>query len=445
MVKSASAHKKRANRFTRKIYPPLSKLSGSIISRKEGWIIMEVHGEPFSRGFAHGVLLYDEMQKIMKTFPYIVKTDFKVSFDSYLSTCRDIIYPVVMKKYPEFYQEIRGMSMGFASKGLSITPSYLIAWNALLSMYSYYKNNSTYRCSAFIATGDATSDGKIVMAHNTHTSFIVGQTQNVIIYVSPEKGIPFVMQSAPGFIASGTDWFICSSGIMGCETTISGINYLPKFGEPYFCRIRQAMQYGKTLDEYVNIMLDNNAGDYACSWLLGDIHTNEIMLFEIGKKKHATQRTKNGLYYGMNSAMDFELRSTETNDKSFFNLETSSGARNFRLNQLLHETYYGKLDTRIAKTIMADHYDVFLHKKKMSSRTICKHSELDRGNQPFGCTDGKVVDANMAKNLKFEGRFGSCCGREFMVKKHIKKYPKFNTMSDILEDLPRHAWTMIQK
>lgn len=135
------------------------------------------------------------------------------------------------------------------------------------------------------------------MAHNTHTNFADGQLHNIIMNVIPSSGHPFVMQTSAGYIASGTDWFICSTGMIGCETTIGDINYTPRFGVPYFCRIRQAMQYGKTLDDYEQIMDKKNAGDYACSWLFGDINTNEIMLYEIGLKEKNVQRTKNGVFW----------------------------------------------------------------------------------------------------------------------------------------------------
>jgi hypothetical protein len=439
----------RKNRHTRKKYPIQNQLFGNIIHKKEGWISIHIYGESYQRGFAHGVLLSNEMKPIMRAFPYIVESSFKVSFEKYLNVCNEKTKPIVMNDYPELYEEIRGISNGFLSVGVEASVDYLIAWNSLLSMYSYFRNNKAYKCSAFIATGNATEDGKIVMAHNTHADFIIGQIQNVVIYVTPMAGNPFVMQSAPGYVASGTDWFICSTGIIGCETTISNINYIPQFGAPFFCRIRQAMQYGKTLDEYVEIMLKDNAGDYACSWQFGDINTNEIMLFEIGLKTHAIQRTFNGVYYGMNSAIDFKVRSIETNDKDLYNLEKSSGSRNFRLNQLLNETYYGKINIHNAKKVLSDHYDPFLHKNNMNSRTICKHSENDPGKftgkpyYPFGCTDGKVVDSSMAKKLSFIGRFGSCCGRAFKASSHIKKHPQYKNMKDILQDLPKKNWTIL--
>jgi hypothetical protein len=436
-------------RHTRKIYPRHSKIHGNIISKKEGWIILHIYGNPYERGFAHGKLLCHEIKKLEKAFPFIVETQLKQSFSDYLKACKTVINPIVKKDYPEFYEEIKGIADGCNSTGHKINVDYLIAWNAVLSMYLYFKKKDAYKCSAFIATGDATEKGTIVMGHNTHADFVTGQYQNIILYITPDEGFPFVMQTAPGYIASGIDWFICSTGIIGCETTISLINYEVNFGAPYFCRIRQAMQYGKTLDDYVSIMLKNNAGDYACSWLFGNINTNEIMLFDIGLKEHHIERTHNGVYFGMNTAIDFKFRSLETTDTDLYNLETSSGSRNSRLDHLLNEVYYGKINRDNGKKILSDHYDSSLGKNVMNSRSICKHSELEYRERsrlsyyPFGSTDGKVVDSTMAKRMKFEGRFGSSCGRVFNASEHIKKHPEYKKWEGILEDLPKRKWITI--
>lgn len=454
-------------------------IHGKIISRKDGWVTAHIWGDPYTRGYAHGCILCKELELLVQSFESIVQTSFNdISLSEYIDICVKEIKPGIVQDFPEFYEELRGISEGAFHMGVIITIDALIAWNSVLSMHSYFKNNNKSnekhtnndtnknkekhtdtdtdtnkdtRCSAFIATGNATHDGKIVMAHNSHCHFIEAKLQNIILYITPSQGSSFVMQCSPGFIASGTDWFLSKTGIIGCETTISDINYNISFGIPYFCRIRQAIQYGKTLDDYVDIMLKKNAGDYACSWLLGNIHTNEIMLFELGLKKHAIRRTKDGVYYGMNSAIDFELRTTETNDKTLFDLTTSSGARNARLNQLLNNEYYGKIDLLNARCILSDHYDSFLKKTVMNARSICKHVELtERKNKkksyyPFGCTDGKVVDSTLAKKLAFIGRFGSSCGRVFRVQTFVRKHTQYKKWQNDLADFPKTDWTLLQK
>lgn len=284
------------------------------------------------------------------------------------------------------------------------------------------------------------------MAHNTHSDFVSASTQNIIQYMTPSTGIPFVMQCAPGFIASGTDWFIASNGMMGCECTIGDMKEKPEFGYPYFCRIRNAMQYGTDIDDYVSKMLDNNAGDYACGWMFGDARTNEIALLELGKTQHSLKRTHNGVFYGMNSAIDYKVRSLDTDDVDIYDLNTSSGSRNSRLDFLLNTKYYGKLNRETAKTILADHYDSHTNTTEKSDRGVCSHSEVVNEDDewdysyPYGCTDGKVVDSDYAMQMRFEARFGSSCGREFNANKYIDKHPSFEAWKGVLPNFRDLHW-----
>jgi hypothetical protein len=167
------------------------------------------------------------------------------------------------------------------------------------------------------------------------------------------------MLGFPGWIWSGTDFFVTSKGIIGTETTIGGfLAYENK--APISCRIRQAMQYGNSLEDYVNILLKNNSGDYANSWLFGDIHSNEILRLELGLKYHLVEKTKNGYFIGFNAAYDPRIRNLECVDTGFYDIRRHQGARRVRLSDLM-EKNKGKLDVSLAKTIIADHYDVYLH------------------------------------------------------------------------------------
>ena len=446
--------KKKNNRHTRKYRS--EKIKGKIIENKGGWTILEIHGDPYERGYAHGKLLWKELLRVVKSLPFMIKQKFKTSLANYVKICKKNAFAIVKNDFPEFYQEICGISAGAKSMGVTIQVDILIAWNLIHSMGPFFNENEIekekQRCSAFIATGSATENGEIVMAHNTHTDFLMGQLYNIIVYVYPNEGFSFSMQIAPGFICSGSDWFISSTGIIGCETTIGGVEYKPQFGAPFFCRLRQAIQYGKTLDDYTSIMLNNNAGDYACSWLFGDIHTNEIMLFELGLEKYNIKRTMDGAFYGMNSAFDFDLRNTETTDNNFQDLTTGPGSRNYRLDSFVNDKFYSKININNAMIILSDHYDSFLNKQIMNKRSICKHSELDvegtikvKPFSPVGCIDGKVVDSELAKNLSFMGRFGSSCGRRFSIKKYIENHPEHKEWEKYLDDFPHFKWVKIHK
>jgi hypothetical protein len=398
----------------------------------EGWITVKVAGSYYDMGYQHGSILRKQIEKAKNVLKYLVEKHYNISLSDYVSKCVSLVKET--DEWKNIFDELRGICDGCSS---IMSLDELIAWNMYLSMDEILnKNSSAERCSAFIATGSKTHDGKILMAHNTHCDYASGFISNVVMHMAPSApgSFPFVMQTLPGMVCSSTDWFISETGIIGCETTISKINYIPDFknGVPYFFRIRKAMEIGKTLDDYVSIMMKQNAGDYACSWLFGDINTGEIMRFELGKKTHGIERTKDGLFYGMNSAFTPELAQKETNDTELNDPNSCNGSRNVRLNHLLNAK---KLDLKYAKKVLADHYDCKEKMVRKGMRGICKHKECEKkvNYKVAGAVDGKVTDATLAKQMKFIGRMGSSCGRVFLK----KDYPD---VPDCVESMPKYNW-----
>jgi len=214
-----------------------------------GWLIVKVAGTPYEMGYQHGKALYKQIKKVKPIMKHLVKTNYKTSLSKYISKCLSLIKET--EEWKNIFDELRGIRDGCSS---ALSLNELIAWNMYLSMNEVYEaKNGAQRCSAFIATGSKTVDGKILMAHNTHCDYASGFISNIVMHMHPSSpdSLPFVMQTLPGLVCSSTDWFISESGIIGCETTISDINYIPDFenGVPYFFRIRKAMETGKTLDD----------------------------------------------------------------------------------------------------------------------------------------------------------------------------------------------------
>jgi hypothetical protein len=368
-------------------------------SRFHGWKRIRVEGTASERGFQHGVQLSSELAQLVDALPILVEHEFGVSLDTYVETCTRIGKPAFRQSAcKEWAQELAAISEGALSKGVLIREDVLLAWNLFLSMSPFFPKTAAKRrerCSAFLATGEATTRGQIVMAHNTHSDFILAPFSNIVMHVTPSKGHAFIMQTGPGMLCSSMDWFLSKNGMIGCETTIAGFTEKPEFGVPYFCRIRECMQYGDSLDDYKRIMMRENAGDYACGWLFGDIRTGEIMLLELGKHRVGCERTKSGVFYGSNGVHDDRLREAETEAVGMYDIKTSVGARNVRLAHLLREEYYGRIDLGVAKRIIGDHEDVYLGREQAGTRSICKHGELEakRTNRPafspYGAIDAK--------------------------------------------------------
>ena len=443
--------------MTRKI------IKNGISYEKNGWVYISVKGKPRERGYAYGYLCAKEFKKVQEMLKFMCYNDYGETWEFFIEATKDYFEEKIKTHFPEFYEEIEGIAEGCNAGGTKTTTLEILTWNNYFTMLdSWYTKFSggatskegggqTDRCSAFIAVGDYTADGNIVVAHNSFSNFIDGQYMNMIVDIRPEKGHRIIMQACPCWIWSGTDFFVTDAGIIGTETTIGGFNAYEN-NYPIGFRIRKAMQYGNTMDDYVATLLDGNSGDYANSWLFGDTNTNEILRIELGLQYYNVERTKNGYFVGFNATYDPQIRNKECNDSGFDDIRRHQGARRVRLTDLMEE-HKGKLNVEVALKLISDHYDVYLEKENKCSRTVCSHYELDpreymsdpsrpKPFQPRGALDGAVADTNLIKNMSFMARFGTSCGTPFNAAEFCDKRRQWAYLLPYLHDRPSQPWTL---
>jgi hypothetical protein len=207
------------------------------------------------------------------------------------------------------------------------------------------------------------------MAHNNFSNFVDGQFARMVMDMRPAKGHHMLWQGFVGWVWSGTDFFVTGAGMMGTETTIGGFTAYKNLA-PISCRIRQAMQFGSSIDDYAAALLKDNSGDYANCWLFGDTKTGEIATLELGLEYHTLERTKNGCYIGYNAPhFDARIRNLECVNSGWDDIRRHQGARRVRLADLT-EQYKGQITTQIAKRIISDHFDVYERRQNPCSRTV---------------------------------------------------------------------------
>ena len=439
----------------------VKKIKNGMSYETNGWKYISIYGKPKERGYAYGYLCAEDFKEIQKMLKFLMYEAYGVEWEYLIEKISTDFKQLTEKDFTEFYEEMEGITEGLNAAGCKTSISEIIAWNFYMSIPYWYSLVSDSRpgkeggakdhCSAFMAVGDWTEDGKIVCAHNSFTDYIDGQYSNIILDIKPEKGHRIIMQTSPCWIWSGTDFFVTSKGIIGTETTIGGfMPYEKKY--PIGYRIRKAMQYGNTLDEYCEILLHENSGDYANSWLFGDTNSNEILRIELGLKYHNIERTKNGFFIGFNAPYDERIRNIECTNSGFYDIRRHQGARLVRLGDLMDE-HKGKINIEIAKQIIGDHYDVYLKKENNPcSRTVCSHYDLDareymsQGDRPkpfspHGAIDGIVCSTDLAKKMSFIGKFGSSCDIGFDKDEFCKKHRQFYKFCPYLKSRPVQPWT----
>ena len=421
---------------------------------KNGWIYLHIEGSPEERGFQHGYLMANEIKESLRIMRETWHYQTALDWSWLVKNAGKMFTP---KVDIENITEIDGIVKGMKAAGVETSKDEMVTYNGSIELIGYWwptvkdsvsPNSPEPKkdgCSSFIATGNITKDGSIILAHNTMSDYC-SPFCNVIMDIKPLNGYNILWQSLPGYIHSATDFFVTSAGLVGSETTIGGFFPFDKKGEPEFARMRHATQYASTIDEWCEIMKKGNNGGYANAWLIGDINTNEIARLELGLKYVGFEKKKDGYFIGSNVAEDLKILRFETKMEET-NIKISPIARRVRWKQLMKENT-GKINLELAKVFEADHFDTYLNMTKPDARTLCAHWELDDQalgiGAPFGpggTLDGKVIDAKMAKEMSFVARWGSACGLPFNAKAYLEKHPQFDWMNGLLKDRPTQPWT----
>lgn len=439
-----------------------SRLRGSFRkAARNGWSQVRLEGAPEEMGYQHGYWLAKEIATVQNIIAVELQHDSSKNWQFFRKAAQETFWPHVEEEYR---QELHGIAEGVLARGVKMDVWDIVALNAWLEWSPYFLEwyddkhgittpptvTTAERCSAFIATGSCTKDGKPVMAHNAWTGYADGSHWSIIFDVHPANGHRFIMDGFPGLIHSGDDFGISSSGMLITETTISQFSGFDPNGKPEFQRARKALQYSSSIDDFARIMKDGNSGGYANNWLVGDLKTSEVASLELGLKNVILQRTKDGYFCGSNFPADEKLIREETKFDSS-DMSSSPNARRKRWQQLLEENK-GKIDAEAGKRFLSDHVDSFTGKTEPSERTLCGHIEMSpRGMKPWmpefgtaGAVQAKSTDAAMAKQMTLYASLGHSCGIHFKAAEHLKKHPDQAWQKPILRNMPSRPWTLFE-
>ena len=317
---------------------------------KNGWIQINIQGKPYERGFQYGYLVSKEFADAYRTFKYMTYQQTGVTLKTFTKVAVKLDKPKIPKEY---LQEMQGIADGLTAAGVPMTLNQVIGWNAYTGISEYWwpaigsqhftkyvkpgllnesnlklhtmsKNHHfsfktltnhfkhRYGCSAFLATGKATADGKIVIGHETFDDFYSGQYDNIILTIKPEHGHKLMFQTQPGLIQSGTDFWVTGAGLVIVETTLANQGSYDTKGTPEFIRVRLASQYANSIAQWVEMMQKGNNGSYSNTWLIGNIHTNKIAQFVQGLYYQRLRVKSSGYFFGDNMPSDPRIQSVSS-------------------------------------------------------------------------------------------------------------------------------------
>jgi hypothetical protein len=439
---------------------PETELKGAFRrSENHGWTFVHLQGTPHEIGFQNGYLLAPEIADTLKVTILEQTHDSKKDWQFFRDAAQNMMWPHIEAEYRE---ELQGISDGVNAHGVGMKIDLwdVVALNAAEEWEYYVKEYDRAHgikataslgvpehCSAFVATGSYTKDGKVVIAHNNWTNYLDGERWTIIFDIVPAKGSRMLMDGLPGVIHSADDFVVNSAGIIITETTIGHFSGYDPAGIPEFVRARKAAQYSASIDDFARIMKEGNNGGYANTWLIADIGKNEIGQLELGLKNVTLERKKDGYFVGSNFPINEKLIREET-DFNPHDMSESANARHVRWEQLMAENK-GKIDLAAAQRFLADHYDTYENKEDADERTLDGHIDLSpRGDEPWqppfgmaGAVQNKVADASLAAEMSFSAAAGHACGMDFKAAEHVRAHPEFAWQKDLQRDMNAHAWT----
>lgn len=429
-----------------------------------GWIHLRVKGSPYERGYQQGYYLVGEYLDAMRVYKYMTLQTLGMDYSYFVDNAVRLHKAKIL---PYQLEELKGMSAGLTAAGAPVSVDDLIGWNDWMELTGYWwpkevvrymgkptRTHKSSHCSAIVATGSATIDGKPVIGHESFDEFWSGQYFNICLDVTPDTGHRFVMQTVPCALSSTTDFYVTDANLAITETTMAGFEMYDETGVPEFVRIRDAVQFSNSIDEFVQRLNKGNNGGYANAWLIADNNTGEIARYEQGLRFQSLERTKDGVFFGCNAVFDPRIRNLECRDNDFNDPRQQTGARRIRFMQLI-EKYSGKFNLDIVKKVLADTYDPYLGYTNPSSRGICSHYDVDPQyyadnpnavwNVPFypaGSCDAKAASSDDIKNLRMRGRYGRADGVEFDAEDFFDRHPQWRWQKGYLQSRPSQPWTL---
>src|SRR5579864_5680940 len=170
-------------------------------AEQNGWIFVHLEGSPAQIGFQHGYLLAQEILDSEREIANELAHNDKHDWQFFRTAAKDMLWPHVETEYRD---ELQGITDGVNARGVKLDLWDIVATNAWLEFDDGYvawydkqhgKKDTAggEHCSAFVATGSYTKDGRPVIGHNNWTSYMSGERWNIVFDIVPQGGNHFIM------------------------------------------------------------------------------------------------------------------------------------------------------------------------------------------------------------------------------------------------------------
>ncbi|MFH1539837.1 MAG: C45 family peptidase [bacterium] len=319
-------------------------------TEKNGFHVVTLEGSPYDMGLQQGKLFRDEIQEVYKIYLEellykdwiksiaLLKGDSKTHKNPSKAMLK---FAKGVESYiPEEYkEEMKGIAEGAG-----------LEYEQVLNMSVHVDYLATIFCSTFVASGDATADGKLIEGRNL--DWAKGKLKEMdrhstIAVFKPDRGHHFVSIIYPGIVGVFT---AVNDKKLTAEVNFSMSKENAETGMPILIIMRHLVQNAGTLDEAEQLL--RNTGRIAgYNITVADGKTNDARLIEIASYGVGALGLTNNSLVSTNHFITEQL--TGGNFDYSYTSSKPSPERFARLKELI-EKNFGKIDPEIAISMMQD-------------------------------------------------------------------------------------------
>jgi isopenicillin-N N-acyltransferase like protein len=315
-------------------------LGKSWMSHREGLLVVHLQGSPFEMGYAHGVLLREQMHTLENEFlkmiqGYVPRHWVMEALKDYVIFRNRNLSDYVPLNYR---MELFGTTLGCPDMHPEEGPFYnrLLNYHAAHDVsYMLIDNPLVSRagCTAFAAWGGATEKGHLLTGRNFDWEAAeVFSRDRVVIMCEPDGGIPFISVSWAGMAG-----VVSGMNRAGVSVTINGApSSLPReTATPVAIVARDILQQAHNLAEALEIL--RRAKVFVSTlWLVGSRADGKFVVVEKTPDSTQVRETEGDSIVCANHFQTPGLRDDPRNQT--YISEATSVSRQTRLTELMQAT-----------------------------------------------------------------------------------------------------------
>jgi len=346
----------------------------SWMSRERGIWELHLFGQPYAMGWAHGKL-GEEMHLVQEDYLF-------GEFERYVPSklARFAVKNLVRLGYRKLGDAIpreRAEELaGEADADVDLHPDFLPIYHRLVYYHSLHditqslEHSPLLGCSAFAASGSATTTGHLIIGRNFDFEGPEPfDREKAVLFFHPDGGIPFASVAWVGMqgVVTGINAEGIFVSINAARTDDKG-----KAGMPVEILVRQIMEQARSIDDVVRIVKQTPVlvPDF---YLVGDGKTGDSAVIERSPTRVEVRKAHAEVSLLTNHALTPAFQSDAENDR--LKRYLTSGARYRRLEELVRR-FRGQIDPKRTLEILRD-----------------KHGA---GGEPLGLGNRNALDAIIA-------------------------------------------------